>query len=714
MTEKNSGKNRTREFEPENGGNHFHMLEQKQGTPFDFRQYLSILMRRKGLILLVTALFCFVFLYHSLSRVPVYQSTTKLLLESGGGLVVLNKKLTYVPGYSMNTFVEILKAPVVQGRIIDRLNLDMTPRQLLGHIGFVPDVNTNILQITVTHPDDRLAKEIAQTVAEVAVEEVNNIYNSSTTNAYNTIREQLEVTKVQLMKAEESIKDFLSAKGYRNLKGETNAKLDRLSKLTNKYNDAQIELNATGRVLEYQKSMLDGTPALVVKEQTISAPVQMEIVKLETELAKARINYSEKHPKINNLLSSIDALKELLNNGVQEELSVQTVGDNPIRQALVNEINSRNSERVRAGAQQDELVRLINEVEGRLENAPSDELSLSRLEREKQGLEGTYFSLLAKHEEARMMKDTAAGNLSILEEADLIGPIHDNIFVNLLIAILLGQLVGGALAVIIDTLDPRIKFSSKIEDTLGVPVLGLIPELREEELFVRFDTPKSRIAEAYHIIKSNINNTMPKDKPWSLQVSSAFQGEGKTVVSINLAMAMALAGKPTVLIDGDMRRTYLHEKFKVQKHGGLSEYILGEASLDDVLKDTEFPSLKVITSGRKPQNPPHLLHSHEASNLMKELISRGYYVIIDSPALLPIVDASVIASFVDGVIVVFREESTRKYTAQKTIERLQRIGAKISGTVLNQASIKGYGYYYYYGYRYGYDYGYSEKVEAGS
>jgi capsular exopolysaccharide synthesis family protein len=452
---------------------------------------------------------------------------------------------------------------------------------------------------------------------------------------------------------------------------------------------------------------------MIVKEQTISTPVQMEIVKLETELAKARISYSENHPKVQNLIKNIEALRKLLESGAEDNLTVQTVGDNPVKQALLSEINSLKAKQVMDEARKTELARLIDEVENRLKNTPSDELTLSRLEREKKGLENTYFSLLSKFEEARMMKNTAAGNLSILEEADLVGPIRDNIFVNLLFALILGQLVGGVLAVVIDTLDPRIKFSAKIEDTLGIPVIGLIPELREEERYVRFDSPKSRIVEAYHIIKSNLSNALPKDRPWSLMITSPFQGEGKTLMSLNLATAMALTNKPTVLIDADMRRTYPHEKFNLQKHLGLSEYLHGEADIENILKDTNVPNLKVITAGRKPQNPAQLLHSQEISKLFNELIERGYYVIVDSPALLPIVDSSIIASQVDGVILVFREEATRKYTAQKTIERMARIGANVTGAILNQASIKGYGYYFYYGYRYGYDYGYSEKVESG-
>ena len=711
MTEKTDRMKRIKEFLPERGGE---AASAPKDTPFDIRQYYSVLMRRKGLILLVTALFCFVSIYHSLSNVPVYQSTAKLLLESGGGLVVLNQKLTYVPGYSMNTFIEIMKSPMVLGKIIDRLNLDMTPKQLLNHVQYQPNQNSNILSISVTHPDDRLAKGIAQTAAELAVEEVNNIYNASTTNAYNTINEQLEITKVQLMKAEESIKEFLASKGYRNIKSETTAKLSRLANLTSRYNDSRVEMNTNSKVLEYQRTTLEETPDLILKEQTITTPIQMEIVKLETELAKSRISYSENHPKVQSLVGNIEALRELIGNGVEDDLTVETVGENPVKQALLNEINLRKSEQVQSHARQTELARLIDEVESRLRNAPSDELTLARLEREKKGLENTYFSLLSKFEEARMMKDTSAGNLSILEEADLVGPIRDNIFVNLLYALILGQIIGGILAVIIDTLDPRIKFSSKIEDSLGIPVLGLIPDLREDERFVRFDSPKSRITEAYHIIKSNINNAMPKDRAWTLMVTSAFQGEGKTLMSTNLATAMALTGKPTVLIDADMRRTYLHERFKLQKHGGLSEYLLGEAGLEDILKDTDVPSLKVITAGRKPQNPAQLLHSPEITRLFEDLIKRGYYVIVDSPALLPIVDSSIMATYVDGVILVFKEESTRKHTAQKTIERMVRIGANITGSILNQASIKGYGYYYYYGYRYGYDYGYSEKMETGA
>ncbi len=677
---------------------------------FDIRHYMAMVRRRWRLILCVSILGLAVGGWRAASQEEFFRSTTRLLLESGGGLVVMNQKLTYVPSQSMTTFVEILRTEDVLKKVLTRLNLPMSAGELRSHIAFTPQRQTNILEIAVTHPQRELAQSICREMAAVAVDEVETIYSSSTGGAYQTLGEQLEKTKIQLMKAEERIKDFVQSKGYRNLKNENAARIGRLSSLTNAYNDAQVSIRSSETALDYQAARLAMTDSLIVKEATYSTPLHVEIINLETELAKLLTNYTEEHPRVRSLRRSVDRLRGMLDANDERGVRVETRAVNPVRQDLVQRLANGRTEIMREKARQSEIRRLINEIEERLRTAPEDNLALARLEREKSGLENTYFSLLKKYEEARMVKETAQGNLQVLEAADIAPSVRPNIWLLMAMGYVVGGVIGGILAIVIENLDPRVKFNARIERQVGTPIVGVIPRFGQDERYVDFSKPRARIAEAYNIVRANIEYSFPKRDTWSLLVTSGFQGEGKTLTAVNLARSMALDGRKVVLIDGDLRRTYLHQIFLLERDGGLSEYLSDELTVDEILKDTEIGGFKVITAGRQPVNPARLLNSERFDQLLEHLRANDYFVIVDSPAVLPIVDTSLVASRVDGVLLMLKEEATQRHTAQKTVERLRRVGANFVGALLNNAAESGFGYYHYYGYRYTETYGYAEET----
>ena len=682
----------------------------REAGTFDIRHYLAMVRRRWRLILGVALLGLAIGGWHAVSEQEFYRSQTRLLLESGGGLVVMNQKLTYVPSQSMNTFVEILRTENVLKKVLTRLNLPMSAAELRSHIEFTPQHQTNILQIAVTHPQRELAQSICREVAAVAVDEVDAIYSSSTGGAYQTLGEQLEKTKIQLMKAEERIKDFVRSKGYRNLKNENSARLSRLSSLTNTYNDSQVSIRVAETGLDYEAARLAMTDSLIVKEATYSTPLHVEIINLETELAKLLTNYTEEHPRVRSLRRSVDRLRSMMESNTERGVRVETRAVNPIRQDLVQQLAQGRTQVMREKARQSEIRRLINEIEERLRTAPEDNLALARLEREKAGLENTYFSMLRKYEEARMVKETAQGNLQILEPADISQSVLPNMILMMIAGYVLGGIVGGVLALVIENLDPRVKFNARIERQVGTPIVGVIPRFEQDERYVDFSKPRARIAEAYNIVRANIEYSFPKRDSWSLVITSGFQGEGKTLTAVNLARSMAVDGRKVVLIDADLRRTYLHQIFLLERDGGLCEYLSDELTADEILKDTEIGGFKVITAGRQPVNPARLLNSERFDQLLEHLRANDYYVIIDSPAVLPIVDTSLIASRVDGLLLILKEGATQRHTAQKTVERLRRVGANFVGALLNSASESGFGYYHYYGYRYTETYGYAEEA----
>lgn len=210
--------------------------------------------------------------------------------------------------------------------------------------------------------------------------------------------------------------------------------------------------------------------------------------------------------------------------------------------------------------------------------------------------------------------------------------------------------------------------------------------------------PKSAVAEAYRTLRTNLGFSS-LDKPHRIiLVTSAGPGEGKSTTSANLAVVLAQAGHKVIIVDCDLRKPVQHKIFEVENSRGVTNCLLKNLSLVEVAHYNLVDNLTVLTSGPIPPNPAELLGSKKIRSLLQDLSHQFEYVIIDSPPILAVTDASLLATQVDGVILVVRSGSTRTDVAVEAKEQLLRANANIIGVVLNGINVhsKGYHYYYYY------------------
>jgi len=215
--------------------------------------------------------------------------------------------------------------------------------------------------------------------------------------------------------------------------------------------------------------------------------------------------------------------------------------------------------------------------------------------------------------------------------------------------------------------------------------------------------------EAYNLLRTNINFTLPDDgKGKVIGIASSERGEGKSTTSINLAYSISQNNKKVLLIDGDMRLPSIAAKLNLKAGKGLSDFIIGSVQANDVLFYTKYPNLDICLSGSIPPNPSELLGSERMKFIISKLATSYDYIIIDLPPVNVVSDALVIKNFVDGLIVVARQNYTLKRSIQNCMSSLQLIDAKVLGFVVNDASAsQGYGSYSskynkYYSSRYGY------------
>jgi non-specific protein-tyrosine kinase len=289
-----------------------------------------------------------------------------------------------------------------------------------------------------------------------------------------------------------------------------------------------------------------------------------------------------------------------------------------------------------------------------------------------------------------------------------------------IIALLVGIVLGIALALLRERLDDRIRTKAELEQAAGgLPSLGLIPRVGEwrdkkSPFLIAAEHPKAPPAEAYRGLRTSIQFIGLDRSIKTLQITSPAAADGKTTTSANLAVTMAEAGQNVVLVGCDLRRPRIHEFFGVANNVGFTSVLVGQATLEDALVSVpKFGSLTVLPSGPVPPNPSELLGSSKAREVFSRLAQAADLVIIDSPPVLPVTDASVLARNVDGVVLVAGARTTTRRDITRSIEVLKRVEAPLVGLVLNGASEADCYVYYRYGDQYGYGYT-SRKEPRGS
>lgn len=225
----------------------------------------------------------------------------------------------------------------------------------------------------------------------------------------------------------------------------------------------------------------------------------------------------------------------------------------------------------------------------------------------------------------------------------------------------------------------------------------------EVQNLISIKSPKSPITEAYRTLRTNVQFSSFDKKVQTICITSSGPGEGKSTVASNLAVVTAESGKKTILIDCDQRKSRLHKIFGLPNTIGLSDLLAGEVTFDEAVQKTKVENLIVLTSGTKPPNPSELLASEKMKNFINSLKEKCDSIILDTPPVLMVTDAQLLASYTDGYLLVVSSGEVDRNAAIKSKELLEKVNAKILGVVLNKLQVSGKGYYGYYHHYYAND-----------
>lgn len=315
-----------------------------------------------------------------------------------------------------------------------------------------------------------------------------------------------------------------------------------------------------------------------------------------------------------------------------------------------------------------------------------------------------YSTLLSNYEAVRLARLQNTPNIVQVELAvPPTSPILPQPIRNAILGGIIGLVIAGSLAFVIEYLDDTLKTPSDIQSHLGLPVVGYVftesgLEKTEGLPFVAAN-PRSPVAETFRTLRTNLEFASVDQPLKTILVSSPGPGEGKTTVATNLAAAMAQANKRVILLEGDLRRPRVHKAMGMTNQVGLSEVFRGQMDIRDVARYSKVKDLAVITSGSLPPNPAELLGSTRMKQILARLEESASVVIIDSPPFV-VTDSTVLAAKVDGVLLVIQPGKTHAEAAKAMLTQLERAGARVIGVVLNRVPRKGRSYYggYYYNY----------------
>ncbi|WP_170285924.1 polysaccharide biosynthesis tyrosine autokinase [Nocardioides rubriscoriae] len=298
---------------------------------------------------------------------------------------------------------------------------------------------------------------------------------------------------------------------------------------------------------------------------------------------------------------------------------------------------------------------------------------------------------------------------SILDPAQINdAPVSPNVVRNLGLGVVLGLLLGVGLAVLRDLLDTSISTAEQVAEVTSRPILGTISS---DPTAVR-KLPSAALAEAtpwaeaFRVLRTNMQYVEVDHDHRVFVISSSLPGEGKSTTAVNLAITLAMAGETVCIVECDLRRPTMADRLKLDDSVGTTSVLIGRLSVDDALQPYADTGLKVLTCGPRPPNPSELLQSHQMEMLIKELSNRFSVVLLDAPPLLPVTDAALLAARADGMLAIVRHGKTTKDQLGHALERVESVGAKCVGVVMNMAPTKGRGRA---GYAYGYQYTYTEE-----
>jgi capsular exopolysaccharide synthesis family protein len=707
--------------------------------------YVKVLYKRRWVAMTSFALVVLAATVYSFTATPIYEAKTRLLIEAEEHNVVSFKQVLEEDQQKADyyqTQYNILQSRVLARKTIDTLKLWDSPhlgapsketsfslRQTIGgafaavtrafgsgeaaathepaaadetmaqsraidafllKLTVSPIRNSRLVDIRYRLSDPGLAASIVNTLAKSYIEQNLEYKFLASKEASDWLGERLVEERKKVEQAESALQRYREQNDALSLQDRENIVVQKLTDLNAAVTRAKTEritkeaMYNQLRGIQANTSALDTFPAIL--GNTFIQQQKAELSDLQRQHAQLSEKFGEKHPDIIRLARAIQTSQTKLQAEITKVVA-----------SVKNDYEA-------ALAQERSLNAALGQQKGEAMSMNRKAIDYAVLDREVQSSKQIYDSLMQRAKETGVSGELKTSNIRVVDRAEQPRlPVTPQKTLNLLVAIFGGGILACLLAFFFESMDSRVKSPDEIKGHLALPCLGLVPALdpkvfKDAEPLISNGVPPN-FGEAFRGLRTNVLFSSAQEGSRSLVVTSTGPGEGKTLVASNLAIGFAQAGQRVLLIDADMRRPRVHECFKAQQEPGLSNLLVGTAKASETVRKTEVPGLWMMPSGHIPPNPAELLGSQRFKDFLHSLGAHFDWVIVDTPPVMAVTDATIVAHQATGVVFVVGAEMTSRHNARHAVEQLHKGHARFVGAVLNRVEVERNAYYYSQYYR---------------
>jgi len=719
--------------------------------------YWRILRKRRWTVLSIFVVLFVVVLVGTVRQTPIYRAQATLQIDKENPQIFSFKEIFQFSSDSdeyLETQYKILQSHSLALRVIDELGLDRQPeflprswwpwktapvevraqerleekhsaktyqvvlRNFLKRLGVEPVRRSRLVKVSFDSADPALA---AQTVNALAGSFINQNLEArweATQKASEWLSQELTALKIRLEKSDDELQSYARHNAIVFLEDESGQRRkivdERLKLLQAELSEAEAERIQKESVY---RLVQEGDPGSLpgVFDSKLMQDLTLRLAELKRQYSQLTSTFSTNYPQVVQLQRQIDEVERVLaeerNRGAQK---------------LTNDYL--------AAVRREEMLRVAFERQKReAEQIAEKTIQYNILKREVDTNKQLYEGLLQRLKEAGVSAGLKASNIRVVDPAEIPRkPVRPMILLNLALGLAFGLGLGASAAFLQEYLDNTLKSPDDIERYLRAPWLGMIPSVtsldghrrlygygsRRRKLaagvraseIISHETSPTALQEAYRSLRTSILLSAAEHAPRTLLVTSASPGEGKTTTAANLAIALAQLGSRVLVIDSDLRKPRLHRIFQLDSRQGLVTHLTGLLPSADVIQHSYVPNVDVVVCGPVPPNPSELLSAPRMDDLVGQAAKTYDVVILDSPPVLNVADARILARIVERVVLVVEGGKTPRELVRRAHALLAEAGGNVLGVVLNNVDVTQDSYYYersYYNY-------YSSYAEASS
>lgn len=681
--------------------------------PNEWLKLWRTLVRRRTAFFAIAATTFAVVLLLTVVMPRQYTTTVEFIAGSPGGSAPSSSDASSILPYinsiraassgtqTPETYARLFQETPVAQQVIDDLKLDVKPGVIQGNVVVKPVTNTSILTVAVTWKDADTSARIANDLASVFVQRERDLVASQAGSALQYLDAEMPKAKQRLNETATALAQYEANNHIADIATQTSSVLANIGAVDTKIAAVEVDERQAQAQLGATTAQVNSmNPSIASGQQTAVNPIlqnlQTQLAQQEVALKNAQDQYTDQHPTVIGLKEQVAQLKREIASTPQTVVASNQTAPNPVYEQLSQQAAGLRSQIAADGQGLAELKRQRAAFEPQLRNLPGQQNRLADLKRDAKSAEDIYNALQQKYNEANAAKDSVLSDITVTQRADPeAASVKPDVKLNLVVGTLIALILGFSGAFIIDYFDNSIKDEDDVARELALPVLATIPRLEQKG---KYALPWIRSLTIESFLQLVTSLRYASDTPVrTMTFTSPLQGDGKSSVALNTAIAMAEVQPRILLIDADLRRPSLHAKLNVRNDRGLSDLLVGTAAIEEVTRTTRHGGLDLITAGTRTPNPFKLLQSDRFEEFLETALNTYKTIIIDGPALGPVIDGAILSAKTDGTVLVVAAGGTDMRSTKRALTRLQGVGVKnILGVVVNKATPRRADYTDYY------------------